>query len=159
MVEQSLRLPRKEERYYIDISTAGLVPGAVDNGVSGTFDNFQANIEPLSLNQGRHYTVEVHSWYYENINISPNVYPIILCDLGKNIIVNNTNSSIMYKSRVGADNTNFVALDQTNNGNFILDLSRDNIRNVRIEVVRSDNGQPFPLTAPHTLTFLIKNTN
>lgn len=151
----------RQERYYIDITTNGI---NTTTGVIGPSNNeFTANIQSLTLDLDKQYTVEVHSFNYQNSNLgppiigAPQIYPIILCDLAENIRVVNTNSSILYKSNIPASDTLYYERDKTNNDRFVLALSNTNVKTISFQIVRSDNGQPFPLISPVQLTLLIKS--
>jgi hypothetical protein len=154
MVENQIVLPRLKDRHYIDVTT-NLIN--TTTGVSGTNNSFSVQIEPLLLDPQRQYSVQVLNFYYQNSNIGAGIYPIITSDIGYNIRVVNTNSSIIFKSNVDASNTNFVSRDVTNNANFVLPVSSQKISQIFFQIVRSDTGALFPMTSPVQLTLYIES--
>jgi hypothetical protein len=147
--------PASHNRFYIDVTTRNI---NTNTGVSGSNNNFETIIQDLILDYANIYTVEVESFFYRNAVVAPDVYPIILSDIGDNIRVVNTNSSILYRSTVPANNTNEQQRDKTNNARFVLPLQNKSIRSIAFQIVRSDNGQLFPLDVGSSvqITLLIK---
>ena len=151
---------RKKERYYIDISTRGLTDPF--SGVSGTADRFTASIQNLVVDGSKHYTVEIDSFTYKNVDLGAagiQIYPILLSDIGTNIRVQNTNSSIIFKSNIPSTSTAVITRDDTNNQRLILDFNKQDLSQISFEIVRSDNGQQYPLdpTSSVQLTLLIQS--
>lgn len=131
------------EKHYIDITTRLINSGVT--GVKGNNRNFRANIQAMSLDPNRHYTIKVASIRYRNVNLGDNVYMTVLSSLGENIRINNTNSSVLFQSNIPASDANHYYRDGTNNWQFELNLSDRIISTVQIELVRSDNGEPWPI--------------
>jgi len=153
-VPQAVVVPPSKERFYIDVTT-NLIN--TNTGVSGTNNDFRVQIEQLNLDLNKHYTVEVESFYYLNSNFQVGVYPIILSDIAQNIRVINTNSSVLYKSTIDATNVNFQQRNKTNNPRFVLPIDNHFIRDIRFQIVRSDDGAPFPLLDTVQITLLLKS--
>ena len=149
--------PAVKQRYYLDFTTNG-INGPV-GGVTGNNAQFRCNIEHLTLDPNNKYTVEVVSFYYQNVEINPGVYPILLSDIGENIRVVNANSSFLFKSNVELFSNASVARDNTNNAVLKVPVQKNNISEINFEIVRSDDGQQIELPGAITITLLIKSVN
>ncbi len=104
--------------------------------------------------------MRVIEFSYINIATPANIKPIILCDCTEPIYVNNTTSSIIYKGAIPTGTAGLVTLDSSNNSTLILDVSRNNLNSISFQIVRSDNGEPFPFNAPtDVVTLLIEFEN
>lgn len=137
---------------YIDITTRLI---NTNTGVFGQNNDFNVNVPQIVLNEFDEYTVNVEKFTYQNTNIGSNVYPIILCDIIFPIIVNDTRSSIIYKGNIEALNANQVYNDSTNNSTIYCKLNKKNFNNLQIQIVRSDNGQPFTINPLSSLSILL----
>ena len=147
---------RTKFQQYIDVTSRTL----------GSNNDFTLNIQQIDLPENLHYNISVISVRYKNTTLTPAptvaVYPVFLSNVGKNILVNNTNSSVVFQSNEPLGNTDDKVRDVTNNPNFLLELrSLNELKQISIRVVRSDNGQlvPFPTNDDYavSVTFLIES--
>lgn len=161
-ISEQVNVRDLKTRYYIDITTNKINTGT---GITGSINQFNVKVNTIKLDQNKEWTVEIIQFSYKNI-VTPvdallPIKPIILCDVSEPIYVNNTNSSIVYKCNrptVSAITPiEIIESDITNNYNFILPLKKNIINSMNFEIVRSDNGQIFPLDVNGyvTLTVLI----
>lgn len=149
-IERVQEVPLKH-RIYLDITTNDINQGT---GVFGTNNRFTVNPN-IILNLQEKYTLKVIEFSYINIATPANIRPIILCDCTAPIYVNNTTSSIIYKGSVLTGNTNRITLNESNNSTLILDVDRNNLNSISFQIVRNDNGQPFPFNSPSDVVTMI----
>ena len=136
---------------WIDITTNGI---NTNTGVYGSNNNFVVNISNLSLDGT--YGLVVYKLIYQNSNLTPDVvYPIVLCGEIKPIRVNNTFSSIIYYGRFRADSSDLIYDDATNNTSMSALLVNNIINQLSFSIVRSDNGQLFPINPLSVLRILV----
>jgi hypothetical protein len=143
-------------KFYLDVTTNGIGTGT---GVIGTNNRFTVfpNIE---LNPEESYTLKVIEFSYENIDSPANIKPLVLCDCTLPILVNNTTSSIIFKSSVRTGVAgNPVDLNESNNSVMTVDVNRGNLNSITFRIVRSDNGELFPFSGSEVVTLLIEFQN
>lgn len=158
MSNEFITTPYEKVSFYIDVNSNAL--NDPTSGFNGTNNNLDVNIQQLILDPDQKWTIQLHSFYYKNVNLGGNgIYPIVLCDLCQNIRTSNSNASILYKSTQDSDSTNHVQMYKYKSPNFIVPLTRTSIKNFNIRVVRSDDGKPFPLDPASSIqiVLLIKN--
>ena len=143
-----------KEVYYIDISTRNI---NTTTGVVGTNSNFTLQNMNLELNPNKKYSVNIETFIYENLQLAQNCFPLLLSDIAADIIVNNTKSSILYRSNTALTaNSVYIICDSTNNSTMHLPLKSNSINNMHFEIVRSDTGKNLALNPTSTVTILLR---
>lgn len=159
-VAESIVIQKPDEKIYIDITTNG-INTPLNPSITGSNNNFrfQTNID---LRADRDYTVQVVSISYVNpANLPAGVQLLLLTDISDPIIINSSNSSVIFKSNKPTTGTaSLIVLDDSNNSILVRNLTRKPISSISFQVVRSDNGQPFVFDNPNdivTVMLLIQN--
>ena len=161
-VREHFLVPSHKEIYYIDISTNGI--GTPQNtSVSGTKTNFIATIQPLVLDPNKHYFVELVSVRYRNNSSgrsNPGNFLAVLADIGENIRVNDSNSSIIFiGSEVLGQNNRWIHDTSENNFSLKLPLRTNIINTISVQLLASMDGTdwPFQSASYPSMTFKIES--
>ena len=141
-------------KYYIDLTTNQINSGT-PGSLSGSNSNFTLTNLNISLDPTLKWKMSIQTMIYENTNIGGFVFPIVLCDVTKEILNNNYYASILYKSEQVADSTDVAVRNPQNNTIIYRGLKSFDITSMNFRIVRSDTGAEFPISPASVLTMLI----
>lgn len=72
------------------------------------------------------------------------VTPLLTCNIGRDVIVNGSYAPLLFKGTFGSDTEQF-GIDTGNTSSSIsVKISDSRLTEVSFQLVRSDNGQPYP---------------